>query len=244
MKLFDADIRNFIEQLQSSNPEFLCLERAVLPWEQKEEPVLRTDMAYELGGGSHFAIGGLGFTLDETLVPQSGVYLVGPDLPEIESDISYARITLVRLHAEAVKTQGENGLYRVMRQADYVKYHLHPKGYLLRISSAREREPVRISRQALVGGMNFATVGYQLVDAYLKLPEVAEAAVYFVTKEGVDYQKLFLLAQRMEQITDSCNHIFSGLKMDCNTCNLKAVCDEVEGLKELHFGQQTGAENR
>jgi hypothetical protein len=27
--------------------------------------------------------------------------------------------------------------------------------------------------------------------------------------------------------------------MDCNACNLKPICDEVEGLKELHFSAAT-----
>ena len=25
---------------------------------------------------------------------------------------------------------------------------------------------------------------------------------------------------------------------DCNVCSLKKVCDEVEGIRQLHFGQE------
>ena len=31
--------------------------------------------------------------------------------------------------------------------------------------------------------------------------------------------------------------IMKNLIMDCKACNLKEVCDEVEGMKELHFAQ-------
>ena len=40
-----------------------------------------------------------------------------------------------------------------------------------------------------------------------------------------------------EQINceSSLNHIFDNVMFDCSTCNLKEICDEVDGLKELHL---------
>jgi hypothetical protein len=29
----------------------------------------------------------------------------------------------------------------------------------------------------------------------------------------------------------------TGVNLDCDTCNLKAICDEVEGMKALHFSK-------
>ena len=31
-------------------------------------------------------------------------------------------------------------------------------------------------------------------------------------------------------------HIFDGLDADCGHCDFKKVCDEVEGMKEMHLG--------
>ena len=56
----------------------------------------------------------------------------------------------------------------------------------------------------------------------------------FVTAADFPYEELARLAHQGEQITKSMNHIFNNLVMDCSACNLKPVCDEVEGLRELH----------
>jgi len=278
MKLFDQDIIKLKKEMQGLPFRTLYEEPAGksihsgdsdpdLIWPMKEQPVLRSNMAYELGGGDRWAVGGLAFTredIDLTDGIRSGVYLAGPDLAEVDRDISYARFTLIKLAEAQVnrtdRASWENGpgrltddgdvqennenaaadeLYRAMRKADYVKYRIHPEGYLLRISSVREREPVRVSREALAKGLSFEKVGRLFLREYLKLPEVERAQVYFVTAPGADYDRLQGYARRFEQITDSLNHIFNGLQMDCSTCGLKAVCDEVEGLRELHFGRQT-----
>ena len=41
----------------------------------------------------------------------------------------------------------------------------------------------------------------------------------------------------MHDITLTLSKILEGMPTDCNSCNLKPICDEVEGMKELHFGQ-------
>ncbi|MBR1771269.1 MAG: carbon monoxide dehydrogenase [Lachnospiraceae bacterium] len=252
MRLFDADILQFTEQWERLSGRTLYELPQVVDTtdihslgETGEQPVLKSDMAYELGGGAHFAVGGTAFVSDALAADGgrfvcSGVYLAGRDLPEIQEDISYARFALIRLRESLLAD--EDAYYRAMRKADYVKYRLHPKGYLLRISSVREREPVRVSKEALQQGLDFAKVGRMLLQEYLQLPEVEQVQIFFITDPQADYDKLHRLAHRFEQITDSVNHIFSGLKMDCSTCGLKAVCDEVEDLRRLHFDRsQNGA---
>ena len=32
--------------------------------------------------------------------------------------------------------------------------------------------------------------------------------------------------------------ILEGMATDCHSCSLREICDEVEGLKELHFGKE------
>ena len=36
-----------------------------------------------------------------------------------------------------------------MRAVDYVRYNTYPDGFMMRISSVKEREPVRISKEAV-----------------------------------------------------------------------------------------------
>ena len=43
-------------------------------------------------------------------------------------------------------------------------------------------------------------------------------------------------AKKANDITNTLTHILEGLPTDCSVCSLKGICDEVEGMKELHFG--------
>ena len=82
MRLYDKDILACKKTLEERAPRRLS---DVKSWRctDQEALVLRSDMAYELGGGREAAVCGLGFTTDSDLVPENGVFLIGPDLPEI-----------------------------------------------------------------------------------------------------------------------------------------------------------------
>ena len=219
MDIYDGEIRKLISMLESHGVKRLPSQKE---WEmtEKENLILKSETAYELGGGSSQA-----------------VYLVGDDLRDIKNDISYARITVIRLDSEYIKNHDDNALYASMRATDYVRYHAFPKGYMMRISAVREREPVRVSKEAVSHGINFAAVGLGLINAYRKRPEVEAVSIYFVTGQDIDYTFLKSEAHRCEQITDSLNHIFNGLTMDCSTCSSRELCDEIDGLRELHKKQ-------
>lgn len=105
----------------------------------------------------------------------------------------------------------------------------------MRISAVREREPVRVSNEAVSHGINFAAVGQGFINAYRKRPEVEAVSIYFVTDQKIDYTFLKNGAHRCEQITDSLNNIFNGLTMDCSTCLSRELCDEIDGLRQLHM---------
>ena len=60
--------------------------------------------------------------------------------------------------------------------------------------------------------------------------------IYYVTAQEFDYQKLERLADEAEKITKTIDHMLQNAVMDCGACSLQKVCDEVEGLRELHFG--------
>ena len=54
--------------------------------------------------------------------------------------------------------------------------------------------------------------------------------------------KLVKNAKLTDGITSTLTHILEGLSTDCSVCSLKDVCDEVEGMKELHFGRAAAGE--
>ena len=199
-----------------------------------EHLILKSDMAYELGGNNSFAIGGTAFCAEKDGGFQDEILLYGPDLDEIQSDIPYARISILNVNEDVFKDK--NKAYSVMRRIDYTRYHMFADGYMMRISTTNDREPVRVGRKELKQGLNFEKVGNIFLDAYHKNPEVISAKIFFITDSNFDYARLAEEVRQIEKITESLNVIFKDFKMDCGTCGLKSVCDEVEGMRELHFG--------
>ena len=201
---------------------------------EQEELILKSDMAYELGGGTMAAVSGLGFTVSKELVPTDQIMCIGPDLADIRQDTAYARMTFIRLNQNAIEGKVDEQLYSAIRRIDYTRYHMFPKGFMMRISSVKEREVVRVSKKAIRDGITFSAIGKAFIEQYKKCPEVEAVQMYFITLPQADYVTIQKIARRLEQITESLNRIFKGIVMDCTTCNLKTVCDEVEGLRELH----------
>ena len=62
------------------------------------------------------------------------------------------------------------------------------------------------------------------------------ATVIFVTAPGYDYTGMKDTAKKANDITNTLTTILEGIPTDCSICSLKGICDEVEGMKELHFG--------
>lgn len=241
MELYDNAIQQ-IKQLLKQYP-IKCLPEYVgqLPLLEGEQLLLRRDMAFELGGGTLPAISVLAFTTSGKLVADSASFLCGQDIAHIQGNVPYARVTLVRLSDEFLGQDiYEQGIYDVLRRIDFVRYRLRIDGYLMRISSAKEREVVRIGAKAREEGLTFSAVGQCFLQGYLAEPEVRAVQTYFITLPEFNYELLRTLAKTTEGITESLNHIYETINMDCSSCGLKAVCDEVEGLKELHFSRSQG----
>ena len=88
MKLYDEIIASWNGMLLECEAKSLPIEADVnWPDVGKDNMILRSDMAYELGGSSASipALGGTAITDDKNLVSQDEILLVGPDLPEIKN---------------------------------------------------------------------------------------------------------------------------------------------------------------
>ena len=78
-----------------------------------------------------------------------------------------------------------------------------------------------------------------MISAFHKNSMVENVHLYYITQKDFDYKKLKSMTDESEGITRTIDHIFKNLIMDCKTCNLQEICDEVEGLRELHFKQKS-----
>ncbi len=233
MKLYDEQISKVMTLFNAKNGQ--KLETNSPPWQEagKQNLVLRGEMSYELGAGALPAISFLGVTSSKELVLSDDAILYGQELSRITTDSPYARITLLRVDDELM---GEgDAIYDAMRHFVNTRYQVNPKGFMNRISTSSNHEPVRVSKAALENGLSFAKVARLYLDAYKMHPEVISVQVIFVTLPDFDYSELARLAQKNDQITAALDHILRDVKMDCSSCKLQPICSEVEGMKELHF---------
>lgn len=198
--------------------------------------ILRSDMAYELGGEPLPSVGATFVTTGEGPAISDGLTLIGRDLPEIGKDTPYARISLLRVPEESL---GEgNDLYRSIRNAENVRFAFYPEGFMQRISASRGIESVRIGRKELAAGLDFSKVGTLLASTFRKAVKAEAVHTFFITDEGFDYKALASLVKEGEEITKTIDHILKNVAMDCGTCSLQKVCSEVEGLRKMHFSME------
>ena len=197
------------------------------------ELVLQKDAAYELGAMGKGSANYVLFTSNPELVSKDQILLYGADLGEIRGDVDFARIVLLRV---GLIDGDDEAVYRTLKDIEFAKYHVYPEGYMVRMSPESYREQVRVSKQALKKGISFKNIGANYITAYKKDPNVLNATVIFVTAPGYDYGAMKKLAKKANDVTGTLTHILEGLPTDCSVCALKDICDEVEGMKELHFG--------
>ena len=185
--------------------------------------ILQRDTAFELDG--------VGFNLVTSSPVNDSVVVVGTDLDKIKNDCSFARIPIIQIDDVADEQQN----YNLIRKIEYAKYHYFPQGYMIRTSSKGHKEVVRVSKEAVSDGITFGKVGNLLISKFKENPAVKGVKIIFVTDQNADFSKIEALAHKNNSITETLNHIMNNVNFDCSTCNLKAICDEVEGMKELHF---------
>ena len=190
--------------------------------------ILQRDTAFEISG--------TGFNLVSSLDAEDKVILAGADLTEIKNDCKFARISIVQIE----EPEDEQKLYNLIRKTEYVKYHWFPEGYMIRTSSRSHKEAVRVSRAAVKDKISFEKVGNLLINKYKEIPGVKGVTVIFITDPDADFYALEDMAKKGNMITETLNHIMNSVQFDCDSCNLKPICDEVEGMKELHFKNSGG----
>ncbi len=185
--------------------------------------VLQRDTAFELDG--------VGFNLVTSSPINDEILIVGDDCAEISQKRKFARISIIEIDA----VDDEQKAYNLIRKIEYVKYHYFPDGYMIRTTSTSHKENVRVSKSAIKKGINFQKIGNLLINKYKEIPNVKGVKVIFVTDQQLDLNSFTKIAEKNNEITKALNHVMNTVNFDCNTCNLKAICDEVEGMRELHF---------
>lgn len=185
--------------------------------------ILQRDTAFELNG--------TGFSLVTTKEFDDEIIVVGNELSEIQGNSSFARVAIVQIDA----IEDAQALHDIIKKIEYVKYNCYPQGFMMRSSSSTYKESVRVSKKGLTSGICFEKIGNLLINKIEEIPQVKAVKLYFITSEEADYSQISDIAQKNREITQTLNRVMNEALVDCDSCKLKSVCDEVEGMRELHF---------
>ena len=220
---------NLINEIKDS----LCDAKAVsneitLSISNKNSVILLSDTAFELGGSNKPCVSSLAVSSD--IIFSNSIYLLGNDLNEIKSDSPFAKFVFIQVE----DFENEQDTFNKIKELEALRYHLSVDGFMTRASALNMREQIRVSKRAIKSSVTFADYGKTLLSKYLEFNYVKSAEIYFVT-DFDDFEKLNVVAKKINQTTSALNHIFDNVMFDCSTCNLKEICDEVDGLKELHL---------
>lgn len=185
--------------------------------------IMQRDTAFELSG--------TGMSLVTSSEIEDEIIVVGEDLCKIGKNRKFARISIVQTD----DIPDEQNAYKLIRKIEYVKYHYFPEGYMIRTSSSSHKEAVRVAKTSINEGISFKEIGNLLIKKYKEIDSVRGVKVIFVTVPDADYDSFSKIAQKADSITKTLNHVMNTVNFDCDTCNLKPICDEVEGMRDLHF---------
>ena len=238
MQLYDSIIKDVYGRIASVPAKHFAYDSS-RAWKDsgESELVMLRDAAFELGGDNRPAVNFSCVTSDESLVEKDEILILGQDIPQISSAVPFARLAFILIDDIKVEDGDTEPLFRAIQDIDFVKYHVFPKGYMVRTSSESNREQVRISKAAKQGGIRFEKVGCDYIRRYHENPNIRAVKLVFITAPEVDYKALAKDAKSINDITRTLSKILEGMPTDCSHCNLKPVCDEVEGMRELHFKQ-------
>ena len=234
MKIYDELIKNINNLISSYDIHSLDLSSS---WLNLDEGTLvfKNDSAFELGEGLDNGLSGIFLTSDKSLVDSDEVILVGDDLSSIKENTSYARIVFVRVNDSKMGTG--NQIFQNIRKIDYTRYHINPEGFMLKISPFSQKESVRVSKSALKEGISFSKIGKLFIDEYKKQDSVEACKIIFVSLKEFDFNKLEQLINKSNDITKALDHLVNKVKMDCHSCKLQVVCQEVENLVKEDFSK-------
>ena len=209
-------------------------ENLCAPAGDKDRILFRADTAYELGGGGRQSAEAVLFA--DLPDNQSETLLYGPDLCGIASDVPFGHITVVKLkEPEDALLSSER-----LKTVGFTVFQLYPAGYHIRISPAACKEQVRVAKAALREDppLSFVHVGNSLIKAFLSQQGVEAVQTVFVTDPAFDYKTLSVLAGKAKTITDAVHSTLQLDELDCASCKMKPVCDEIDGLRALHFRKE------
>lgn len=233
MTLYDKTISQITGKLGSPLQTYSYNPSAAWPDVGHQELVLLRDAAYELGGSGEKSVNSTLVTTTPGLIPEDSIEVYGKDLPDVHGDVPFARIVLLEIEDPGEDEQA----YNAIKDLEFVRYNVFPKGYMTRISSENNQEQVRVSKDAVASGINFQKIGNDYLKKYKEKKGVKHVRIIFAIDPPA-MEDIIKDADAVSKITNTLTHIMDGISTDCSHCNFKSICDTVDGIREMHMKQR------
>ncbi len=228
MAVFDRQTEKFLEILRGwiEAGDAREINTAALDeWPLEDSLVLSDNTALELGDPREGSIALLLYTESDDPLP-GGVFLAGPDLSETESkSLPLAQVVVAR-----GRFPDETEDFGDMKD---VMYDTRLEGLMARHMPSRRCLWYKASAEALARGLSLGRQGAAIKAELERLETVTEAMAVFVTGPRDAVAGLEPLADEVGMIAGAMNKMADEMDFDCDSCDYRAVCDQVGELKAL-----------
>lgn len=228
MDLYNSLINQIKNLLPENEGKRFSYRKSTLKKGDKNQILFLNESAFELGGSQTHCLSTM--AVSSSIEFENSVLLFGKDLYQLKQDNEFGKIVLAQ-----IDDIDEEAAFDTVKNIELVRYNYCPEGFMTRASALSMREQLRISKNTVKNEVSFADYGNALIEEYLKNPVVKSVQIIFITDFNGKFDELYMLADKIKSTTSALNHILDNVMFDCSTCNLKEICDEVEGMKELHF---------
>ena len=207
------------------------------PWPVggKKNIVLAQDMGIELGNPRQESLSLILWADEHAHIHDGRITVIGPDLPDAKGrSLPFAKIVMVAVHGF-----DEGNTCDRWQEMDLLRFDIDLAGYMMRAVSQYQREWSRVSRDALEKGLSFSILGSALMDRMKEKEYIDGVEILFVTESPEAVRELREVANGAMAIIGALNRMNEEIEADCPTCDYRAVCDAVDGLREMHAARKT-----
>ena len=238
MDLYDGLIKDIFKVL--ANYPMKKLDNKPSAWDINNKNVFLLDkeMAYELGGYPKDSVNII-IQSDNQFI-DDGIYFICPNgfdinLLEKQRHLSFGKIVLLK-----TKNLDENNIYDFTQKTLIKDTKAYFNDVMTRASSKHYFINYKVSKKAIKEGFDIYKMASSIHSSYLEIDEVVNCAVIILLGDMNIYKELLPLAEKNKEISIALNHIFDGVNMDCKSCDMTDICDEIKELRAIHKKQQKG----
>ena len=230
MKLFDTYMERASQMLapclNTEAARKVPADGPAWPLAEKNPFLMERDTALELGGYPKESVNLILSSSAE--LPAEGLTIIGSENAG-EGHLSFGRV--IFLQAEDID---DDQVYEFQQAVQLADLRFKLQDVMTRTSSRQYQMNLRIGKKAADAGLDLEAMARAIQQHFLQIRQVKKAAVVLLAGDSPLYRELLPIAEKVKDVTVALNTMFEGIDMDCRSCNLSEICDEVEGLRTLH----------